>query len=185
MSDSPVLKAGSGAGEDGGESSSGRGWGCGWEVEMTGCTWVPHTQSGSCSPAQCPSLQPYRKEPGLWGQRWWGREEGDRKEAACCDRARMWPWVFISSLPPRDDSGHCLCAQSGRRPTFPPLCHFILTPALEDWRRAKSVLCGARLLSVCVEGHPCHRPWDPEDGGSPWGWGIFPPFSLTSTVTPP
>ena len=154
LSDSPVLKAGSGAGEDGREGSSGGGWGCGWEVEMRGCTWVPHTQSGSCSPAPCPSLQLYWKEPGLWGQRWWGREEGDRKEAACCDRARMWPRVFVSSLPPRDDSGHCLCAQSGRRPTFPPLCHFILTPTLEDWRRAKSVLCGARLLSCVCRGAP-------------------------------
>lgn len=48
---------------------------------MKGCTWVPHTQSGSCSPAQHPSLQPNQKEPGLWGQRWWGREEGDRNEA--------------------------------------------------------------------------------------------------------
>ena len=42
---------------------------------------------------------------------------------------------------------------------------------------------GPGCCLVCVEGHPCHRPWDPEDGGSPWGWGIFPPFSWTSTVT--
>lgn len=58
MSASPVLKVGSGAGEDGEEGSSGGGWGCGWEVEMRGCTWVPHTQ-WQLLPSPAP-----RKNPG-------------------------------------------------------------------------------------------------------------------------
>ena len=61
MSDSPVLKVGSGAGEDGEEGSSGGGWGCGWEVEKRGCTWVPHTQWQLLpSPAPVPAAVPER-----------------------------------------------------------------------------------------------------------------------------
>lgn len=46
------------------------------------CAGTLHAPSGSCPPAQRPSLQLCRKELGLQGQRWRGQEEGDRNEAS-------------------------------------------------------------------------------------------------------
>lgn len=43
------------------------------------------------------------------------------------------PVAFISFLPPRDNNGHCLCAQSALD-TFPTLCHFVPRPAGEAGR---------------------------------------------------
>lgn len=148
------LTAGSGTGDNGRDSPEGAVVGAG--------LCVPRP----CSPAQCPSLQLCQQDRGLQRQRWWVGRKGTEIRPVCCDRCRMWPCVFISFLPPRDSSGY-----SGQHPTFSPLCHFILVPTLEGWRRARPVLSGARLLSRGVPGAGgggagCH-PWGPEEGGLP------------------
>ena len=151
---------------------------------MGSCAQGPSTLRVAAAPQ--PSAHPCSYAGKNLGSRVRGggdRRKGTEMRPACYDRSRMWPRVFISFLPPRDDSGHCLCAQSGQRPTFPPLCHFILTPTLEGWRRARPVLSGARLLSVCVGGTLATSAGDPEEGGSPLGRGICLPSSWTLTVT--
>lgn len=84
----------------------------------------------------------------------------------------MWRGGFISFLPPRDNNGHCLCAQSGLA-TFPTLCHSILLPSRRR-EESRCVLSAVRLLPVegtraagpggCVSsgaGYPSSSSWTP------------------------